>query len=80
MILSSLVGVGGGVSIEIVVVISSVVVVVRVRVIGLWGAALFSVVFVFSMAGFFGFSARFCGALSFFEGSILFLLSWSHKG
>ncbi len=83
IILSSSVGDGGGVLIEVVVVVSAVisaVVVMGVRVVRLWGTALFSMVLVLSATGYFGFSARFGGALSFFEGSVLLLLSWSHKG
>ncbi len=82
MILSSSVGDGGRVLIEIVVVISAVVaavVIMGVRVVGLWGAALFSVMFVLSATGYFGFSTRFGGAFSFFEGSVLLLLSWLHE-
>ncbi len=83
MILSSSVGDGGGVSIEIVVVISAVVpavVVVGVRVVGLWGVALLFMVFVFATPGVFRSSASFGGLFGFSGVSGLFLLSWSHKG
>ncbi len=83
MILSSSVGVGGGVSIEIVIVISSIVptvVIVGVRVIGLWGATLFSMVFVLSTPGMFGSSTSFGGLFGFSGVAGLFFLSWSHKG
>ncbi len=86
--ISSSIGVGGGVSIEIVVVIFSIVaavVVVGVGVVGLRGAALFLVVSMFLGAGVFLSSASAGGSvlLRRFEHSFLlrlFLLSWSHKG
>ncbi len=83
MILSSSVGVGGGVqtgmtvtddagedSIEVVIVVPSVVsaiVVVGVRVVGLWGAALPRVTLVFLVAAAFGSSAS-SGGSFFFRG------------
>ncbi len=82
MILSSLVGDGSGVSIDVVIVIPSIVsgvVVMGIGVIGFGGAALLPVVFVLSAAGLLGFSARFSGSFSVSE-SVLFLLSWSHRG
>ncbi len=74
-------------SIDVVVVISPVVpaiIVVGVRVVGLQGAAMFSVVFVFVGAGGFLSSASSGGSLLLrrFKSSLflrLFLLSWSHK-
>ncbi len=83
MILSTSVGDGGGVSIEVVVVISAVVtaiVVMGVRVVRLRGAALFFVVLVFAVMGVFLSSARFGGLCDFSGVSGVFLLSWSHKG
>ncbi len=82
MILSSSVGDGGGVSIEIVIVISAVVaavVVMGVGVIGLQGAALLLVMFMLSTTGVFGSSASFGGSFGFPGVAVLFLLSRSHK-
>ncbi len=83
MILSSSVGDGGGVSIEIVVLISTViaaVVVMGVGVVGLRGAALLLVVLVLAAAGVFGSSARFGGSFNFLAVVGVLLSSWLHKG
>ncbi len=83
MILSSSVGDGGRVSIEIVVVVSAVVtavVIVGVGVIGLWGAALFSKMFVLPVSWVFGSFASFGGSFGFSGVTGLFFLSRSHKG
>ncbi len=64
--ISSLVGVGGGVSIKIVVVISAVepaIVVVGIRVVGLWRAAALVVVSVLSGTGVFLSSANAGGSI-----------------
>ncbi len=83
MILSSSVRDGGGVSIKVGVVVSAVVaaiVIVGVGVVGFWGAALFSVVFVLPTAGVFSSSTSFGGSFGLSGVAGLFLLPWSHKG
>ncbi len=82
-ILSSSVGVVGGVLIDVGVVVSAVVlavVVVGVRVVGLGSVTLLSVVLMFSGSGVFGSSASFGGPFGFLGVAGLFLLSWSHTG
>ncbi len=83
MILSSSVGDGGRVSIEIVVIISAVipaVVVVGVGVVGLRGAALPLVVPVFSSTRVLGPSVFLGGLFNFSGVTGVFLSSWSHMG